>query len=125
MKELKGQFVGALFVVLTVASLIAAGINFRQQLVYNLPTDGVMWVDRTAPDGHNYIVALDVKKGSSGESAGMFTALIATPFNRYSATCSAMRTPTCASRTPTSSVASPPTRATSVAGIWQSSRTLR
>ena len=71
MKELKGQFVGALFVVLTVASLIAAGINFRQQLVYNLPTDGVMWVDRTAPDGHNYIVALDVKKGSSGESAGI------------------------------------------------------
>ena len=71
MKELKGQFVGALFVVLTVASLIAAGINFRQQLVYNLPTDGVMWVDRTAPDGHNYVVALDVKKGSSGESAGI------------------------------------------------------
>ncbi len=71
MKELKGQFVGALFVVLTVASLIAAAINFRQQLVYNLPTDGVMWVDRTAPDGHNYVVALDVKKGSSGESAGI------------------------------------------------------
>lgn len=71
MKELKGQFIGALFVVLTVAALVAAGINFRQQFVYILPTDGIMWVDRTAPDGHNYVVALDVKKGSSGESAGI------------------------------------------------------
>ncbi|MFN8813527.1 MAG: ATP-binding protein, partial [Acidobacteriota bacterium] len=58
-------------VVLTVAALVAAGINFRQQFVYILPTDGIMWVDRTAPDGHNYVVALDVKKGSSGESAGI------------------------------------------------------
>jgi two-component system NtrC family sensor kinase len=71
MKELKGQLIGALFVVLTVAALVAAGINFRQQFVYILPTDGIMWVDRTAPDGHNYVVALDVKKGSSGESAGI------------------------------------------------------
>lgn len=71
MKELKGQFIGALFVVLTVASLIAAAINFRQQFVYILPTDGIMWVDRTAPDGHNYVAALDVRKGSSGESAGI------------------------------------------------------
>jgi two-component system, NtrC family, sensor kinase len=71
MKELKGQFIGALFVVLTVASLVAAAINFRQQSVYILPTDGIMWVDRTAPDGHNYVVALDVRKGSSGEAAGI------------------------------------------------------
>ena len=71
MKELKGQFIGALFVILTVASLIAAAINFRQQFAYILPTDGIMWVDRAAPDGHNYVVALDVKKGSSGESAGI------------------------------------------------------
>ena len=35
----------------------------------------------------------------SGESAGIFTALMATPLCRYSTTCSAMRTPTisCAS----------------------------
>ncbi|MBM3760219.1 MAG: PAS domain S-box protein [Acidobacteria bacterium] len=71
MKEIKGQFIGALFVVLTVASLVAAAINFRQQFAYILPTDGIMWVDRTAPDGHNYVVALDVLPGSSGQSAGI------------------------------------------------------
>ena len=71
MKELKGQFVGALFVILTVAALIAAGINFRQQFAYKLCTDGVIWVDRAAPDGHPYVVALDVIKGSSGERAGI------------------------------------------------------
>ncbi len=71
MKELKGQIIGALFVVLTVAALVAAGINFRHQCVYILHTAGLMWVARTAPAGHNYVVALDVKKGSSGESAGI------------------------------------------------------
>ncbi|WP_035957813.1 GAF domain-containing sensor histidine kinase [Bryobacter aggregatus] len=71
MKELKGQFVGALFVVLTVAALVAAGINFRQQFKYLLCTDGITWVDRTSPDGRPYVVALDVKKGSSGERAGI------------------------------------------------------
>ncbi len=71
MKELKGQFVGALFVILTVAALVAAGINFRQQFAYKLCTDGIIWVDRVAPDGHPYVAALDVIKGSSGERAGI------------------------------------------------------
>ncbi len=71
MKELKGQFIGALFVILTVAALVAAGINFRQQFAYILPTDGIMWVDRTDSTGKSYVVALDVRKGSSGESAGI------------------------------------------------------
>jgi PAS domain S-box-containing protein len=71
MKELKRQFIGALFVILTVAALVAAGINFRQQFVYILPTDGIMWVDRTDSTGKTYVVALDVRKGSSGESAGI------------------------------------------------------
>jgi hypothetical protein len=71
MKELKGQFIGALFVVLTVAALIAATINFRQQFAYRLPTDGVTWVDRVAPNGKTYVVALEVKEGSSGKRAGI------------------------------------------------------
>ena len=71
MKELKGQFVGALFVILTVAALVAAGINFRQQFAYKLCTDGIIWVDRVASDGHPYVAALDVIKGSSGERAGI------------------------------------------------------
>jgi two-component system, NtrC family, sensor kinase len=71
MKELKGQIIGALFVILTVASLIAGFTNFRQQFAYKLPTDGVTWVDRKTPEGKKYIVALDVQKGSSAERAGI------------------------------------------------------
>ena len=71
MKDPKGQFAGALFVVLTVAALVCAVINFRQQSVYILPTDGVIWVDRTGPDGKPYVVALEVAPGSSGQSAGI------------------------------------------------------
>lgn len=71
MKELKGQIIGALFVILTVAALIAGFTNFRQQFAYMLPTDGVTWVDRKTPDGKKFIVALDVAKGSSAERAGI------------------------------------------------------
>ncbi|MCS7025348.1 MAG: ATP-binding protein [Bryobacteraceae bacterium] len=51
MKELKTQLINALLVVLTVAAVIAAGINFQQQSRYRLPDDGVSWVDRTIPKG--------------------------------------------------------------------------
>ncbi len=46
MKELKQQFVSALLVVLTVAAVIAAAINFQQQSRFHLSDDGVTWVDR-------------------------------------------------------------------------------
>ncbi|MBL8234465.1 MAG: PAS domain S-box protein [Bryobacterales bacterium] len=46
MKELKTQLTNALLVVLTVAAVIAAGINFQQQSRYRLPDDGVGWLDR-------------------------------------------------------------------------------
>lgn len=71
MKDPKGQFIGALFVILTVAALVCAVINFRQQFVYIMPTDGVIWADRTGPDGQPYVVALEVTPDSSGQSAGI------------------------------------------------------
>ncbi|MCC6391752.1 MAG: hypothetical protein IT167_14225, partial [Bryobacterales bacterium] len=46
LKELKLQLANALLVVLTVAAIIAAGINFQQQSRYRLPDDGVSWSDR-------------------------------------------------------------------------------
>jgi PAS domain S-box-containing protein len=49
-KELKTQLTNALLVVLTVAAVIAAGINFQQQSRYRLPDDGVSWLDRGEPD---------------------------------------------------------------------------
>jgi PAS domain S-box-containing protein len=65
-RELKIQLVNALLVVLTVAAVIAAGVNFQQQSAFRLPEDGVTWVDR--PDG---VLALDVVPGSMGERAGI------------------------------------------------------
>ena len=45
MRELKQQLVSALLVILTVAAVVAAAINFQQQSRYHLPDDGVTWVD--------------------------------------------------------------------------------
>ena len=45
-RGLKGQIVGALFVVMTVAALVCAFVNFRQQSRFILPDDGVVWSER-------------------------------------------------------------------------------
>ncbi len=72
MKELKTQFVNALLVVLTVAAVISAVINFQQQKKYGLPDDGVTWVDRTTGDAKgSKVVALHVVPGSPAERAGI------------------------------------------------------
>ena len=46
MRELKLQFVSALLVIVTVAAVLAAALNFQQQSRYHLPDDGVTWVDQ-------------------------------------------------------------------------------
>ena len=51
MKELKQQLVSALLVIVTVAAVIAAAINFQQQSRFHLPDDGVTWLDRPS-DGN-------------------------------------------------------------------------
>ncbi|MDX2269217.1 MAG: ATP-binding protein [Bryobacter sp.] len=71
MKDLKGQLIGALFVVLTVAALVVSGFNIRENYRYRVPTDGVTWIDKKGPDGRNHVVALNVKAGSSGQRAGI------------------------------------------------------
>ena len=50
MRELKQQLVGALLVIITVAAVVAAAINFQQQGRFHLPDDGVTWVDQITPD---------------------------------------------------------------------------
>ena len=80
MQELKRQFAGALIVILTIAVVIAAGINLQQQRKFHLPEDGVTWVDRegqagTAPGGQpiirNNVVALHVVAGGPAARAGI------------------------------------------------------
>lgn len=71
MKELKAQFVGALLVILTLAAVICAGINFQQQSKFRLPEDGVIWVDRPAADGSDAVKALHIAPGSPASKAGL------------------------------------------------------
>ena len=76
MRDLKGQIVNALFVILTVAAIVSAGINFRQQTLFHLPDDGVVWVDRGSPHqnaepGTGMVEVLEVTPGSPAENAGL------------------------------------------------------
>ena len=71
MRDLKTQFVSALLFVLTVAAVCCATINFRQQSLYRLANDGVVWVDRVDTKGQNWVVALHVPSGGEAENAGI------------------------------------------------------
>ena len=71
MRDLKTQFVSALLFILTVAAVCCAIVNFRQQSMYRLPDDGVIWVDRPAAGGQNSVVALYVTPGSGADNAGI------------------------------------------------------
>ena len=70
MAELKQQLVSALLVVLTVAALVAAAINFQQQTRYHLPDDGVTWVDQ-ADSGGEHVVAVYLLPSSPAQKARM------------------------------------------------------
>jgi S1-C subfamily serine protease len=71
LRDLKTQFVSALLFVLTVAAVCCAIVNFRQQSLFRLPDDGVIWVDRPEANGKNSVVALHVTPGSGAENAGI------------------------------------------------------
>ncbi|MBP1778383.1 MAG: sensor signal transduction histidine kinase, partial [candidate division NC10 bacterium] len=66
MTELRRQFAGALLVILTVAAVISAAINFQQQSRFHLPEDGVTWMTR---DG--VVEALHVVAGSPADRFGL------------------------------------------------------
>ncbi|HXE12633.1 MAG TPA: ATP-binding protein [Bryobacteraceae bacterium] len=68
-RELKGQFGGALLLVLTAAAVIVAVINFQQLRRFVLPDDGVTWTDRMDAAGRRAVVAAYVKPDSSGARA--------------------------------------------------------
>jgi two-component system NtrC family sensor kinase len=66
MGELRFKFSGALLMILTVAAVISAFINFQQQSRFRLPDDGVTWVDR-----HGAPTALHVQAGGPGSKVGI------------------------------------------------------
>jgi two-component system NtrC family sensor kinase len=68
-REIRSQFAGALLLILTVAAIAVAAINFREQRRFVLPEDGVTWVDRHDAGGHLMVVAVYVKPDSPGANA--------------------------------------------------------
>ncbi len=71
LQELKFQLSTALLTVVTVAALAAAGLNFQQLHRFQLPDDGVTWVDRHAPAGQTEIVARRIASDSGAAHAGI------------------------------------------------------
>lgn len=71
MTELRGQLVSALLVVVTVAAVICAAINYQQQRLYRPPEDGVVWM-QVSPDGKSVVVeAVHIERGSAADRAGI------------------------------------------------------
>ncbi len=68
-REIRRQFTGALLVILTVAAVISAAINFQQQSRFRLPDDGVTWMDRGGRVEALYVVP-DGPAGTKGIKAG-------------------------------------------------------
>ena len=66
MGELKKQFLSALFAIVTLAAVIAVGINLQQQSRYHLPDDGVTWVDSDAG-----LIATHIVEGSPADNGGL------------------------------------------------------
>jgi PAS domain S-box-containing protein len=75
LKELREQLLGALLVILTVAAVVAAALNFQQQRRYHLPDDGVTWQDvavpgRQKPDVTARLVVSDGPAAKAGVHEG-------------------------------------------------------
>ena len=70
LQELKFQLSTALLTVLTAAALVAAALNFHQLQLFHLPTDGVIWVDRTE-SGQTAVVARRVSPDSDAAHKGV------------------------------------------------------
>ncbi len=70
MRELKQQLVSGLLVILTLAAIVAAAVNFQQQSKFHLADDGVTWLDRPAGERQE-VVAAYVAPDSPGDKAGV------------------------------------------------------
>jgi hypothetical protein len=69
MREFRQQLVNALLVIVTVAAVVAAAVNFQQQSHFSLPDDGVAWVDQAGTNHDSHVVAAYVTPGSPAQKA--------------------------------------------------------
>jgi two-component system NtrC family sensor kinase len=76
-KGLKAQLGDAALVILTVAAIICAAINYQQQSLYHLPEDGATWMDIPGPKrspalrAPNQVVAIHLERDGPAEVAGI------------------------------------------------------
>src|SRR5262245_13301551 len=70
MRELRRQLAAGLLMIVMVAAVVAAAINFNQQRKFHLPDDGVTWVDRLVMDDKRPVAAY-VAPGSAAEQWGI------------------------------------------------------
>ena len=68
MSGLRFQLLNALLMILTVAAVISALINFQQQSRFRLPDDGVLWSERAGG-----VAALHVVSGGPAANVGLRT----------------------------------------------------
>jgi len=68
MSGLRFQLLNALLMILTVAAVISALINFQQQSRFRLPDDGVLWSERASG-----VAALHVVSGGPAANVGLRT----------------------------------------------------
>ena len=66
MRELRQQLTNALLMIVTVAAVVAAAINFQQQSKFYMPDDGATWVDQIVA-GEMSPVASYIAPGSAAE----------------------------------------------------------
>ena len=73
MRELKVQLINAALVIMTVAAVICAAINYQQQKKYSLPDDGVTWIDNSSGQegSASSVTAFHLRDGGPGEVAGI------------------------------------------------------
>ncbi len=67
-REFQIRFTAGLLILLTTAAVILAWINFQKERDFQIPSDGVWWVDRPAGNG---LVADRVEPNGPGDKAGI------------------------------------------------------
>jgi len=71
-RELKSQLISALLFILTVAAVSCAIINYRQQQSFQLPSDGVTWVDRDFDQPERmHVAALSLEERGPADMQGL------------------------------------------------------
>jgi two-component system NtrC family sensor kinase len=71
LSETRNQFAGTLLLILTVAAIISAVLSFQHLHDYQVPDDGVTWVDKAAPNGQNAVTAAHLTVDGPGYNAGI------------------------------------------------------